>query len=182
VAVAADMFGDRRQIADAAEATKVIGDLRSDPARLRARGLAALEALAGLSQVDETRLGAIGFCFGGSTVLELARAGADIRGVVSFHGALDTTTPAQRGAVKASILVCRGSDDPIVPSEQVGLFEREMRDAEADWQIITYGSTFHSFTNPAANGSISPAIRYNERSDRRSWRAMQSFFEERFSR
>jgi dienelactone hydrolase len=175
------MFGDRRQIADAAEATKVIGDLRSDPARLRARALAALEALARLSEVDATRLGAIGFCFGGSTVLELARVGADIRGVVSFHGALDTTAPAKRGAIKASILVCRGSDDPIVPAEQVGLFEREMRDAEADWQIITYGSTVHSFTNPAANGSISPAIRYSERSDRRSWRAMQSFFEEKFS-
>src|ERR1700730_11128270 len=107
VAVAADMFGDRHQIAGAAEATKVIGDLRSDPPRLRARALAALEVLAGLSQVDETRLGAIGFCFGGSTVLELARAGADIRGGVSFHGALDTTATAQRGAGRASILVCR---------------------------------------------------------------------------
>jgi hypothetical protein len=105
--------------------------------------------LASLPQVDAERLGAIGFCFGGSVVLELVRDGADLKGVVSFHGVLTTRAPAVAGMVNASVLVCTGADDPLVPPEQVVAFEEEMRAAGArDWQVISYGNTLHGFTNP----------------------------------
>ena len=183
VALAADMFGDRRQAGDLQEARALIAELRDDSARLRARGAAAVAALAALPQVDAGRLGAIGFCFGGSVVLELAREGADLKAVVSFHGVLTTTTPAVAGRVKASLLVCTGADDPLAPADQVIAFEEEMRTAGVgDWQVISYGNTLHGFTNPAADGAILPSALYNERSDRRSWAAMQGFLAEAFGR
>jgi dienelactone hydrolase len=181
IAFAADLFGNRKQITDIAEAGAIIGDLRQDPMKLRNRALAALRVLATLPQVDSTRLGAIGFCFGGTAVLELARGGADIRGVVCFHGSLDTSSPASPGRIKSSVLVCTGSNDPMIPPSQLNAFTDEMRNAEVDWQMTIYGSTVHSFTNPAADGSISPGILYNKKSDERSWRAMRSFFEDRFA-
>lgn len=182
VALAADMFGDRRQARNLEEARALIGELRDDPAKLRARGRAAIATLAALPQVDAGRLGAIGFCFGGSVVLELARDGADLRGVVSFHDVLTTKVPAVVGTMRASLLVCTGADDPLAPAEQVTAFEEEMRAAGVgDWQVISYGDTLHGFTNPAADGSILPAALYNERSDRRSWAAMKSFLGEVFS-
>jgi dienelactone hydrolase len=183
VAMAADMFGDRRQAADLQEARALVAELRDEPTKLRARGWTALATLASLPQVDAERLGAIGFCFGGSVVLELARDGADLKAVVSFHGVLTTRAPAVAEMVDASVLVCTGADDPLVPPEQVVAFEEEMRAAGArDWQVISYGNTLHGFTNPAADGSILPAALYNERSNRRSWAAMQSFFDEMFRR
>jgi len=179
VAFAADMFGDRRQAQTMQEATALIGGLRNEPGKLRARGRAALEALAALPQVDANRLAAIGFCFGGSVVLELARDGADLRAAVSFHGVLATTAPAVSGKVRASVLVCTGADDPLAPPEQVKAFEDEMRAAEvADWQVISYGRTLHGFTNPAADGSIMRAALYNERADRRSWATLRSLLDE----
>jgi len=181
VALAADMFGGRRQARDLEEARALIGELRGDPQKLRARARAALATLAALRQVDAARLGAIGFCFGGSTVLELARDGADLKAVVSFHGVLTTTAPAGAGTVKASLLVCTGADDPLVPAEQVIAFEEEMRAAGvADWQVISYGNTLHGFANPAADGSLMAAALYNEKSDRRSWAVMRSLFDEAF--
>ena len=181
VAFAGDLYGSRRVLTDMSEALKLTGDLRANLSKLRARAGAAIDTLSALPQVDKSRLGAIGFCFGGTTVLELARAGYDLAGVVSFHGGLGTSEPAGSGAVKAGILVCTGDDDPMIPPEQVAAFEAEMRHAEADWRVITYGNTLHSFTNPAADGSLAPAILYNERTDRRSWVAMTSFFEEVFA-
>ena len=182
VALAADMFGERRQAADLEEARALIAPLRDDPLKLRARGRAALATLAALPQVDAGRLGAIGFCFGGSVVLELARDGADIKAVVSFHGVLTTKAPAVAGRTKAGVLVCTGADDPLAPPDQVTAFEAEMRAAGVpNWQVISYGGTLHGFTNPAADGSILPSARYNERSDRRSWQAMQSFLAEAFA-
>jgi dienelactone hydrolase len=182
VALAADMFGDRRQARNLEEAGKLIGELRNEPEMLRARGRAALATLAALPQVDASRIAAIGFCFGGSVVLELARGGADLKAVVSFHGVLATKTPAVSGKVKASVLVCTGADDPLAPPDQVMAFEAEMRAAGVqDWQVISYGGTLHGFTNPAADGSILPSARYNERADRRSWQAMQSFLAEAFA-
>ncbi len=181
VALAADMFGDRRQARNLQEAAKLVGDLRNEPQTLRARGRAALATLAALPQVDASRLGAIGFCFGGSVVLELARDGADLKAVVSFHGVLATRTPAVSGNVKARVLVCTGADDPLAPPEQVRAFEDEMRAAEVrDWQVINYGNTLHGFTNPAADGSIMRAALYNEQADRRSWASMRSLFDEAF--
>jgi dienelactone hydrolase len=181
VAFAADMFGERQQMTDLTQARALIGDLLGNPPKLLARAGAALDTLRAQPKVDNARLGAIGFCFGGSTALQLARSGADLSGVVSFHGGLATKAPAERGTITASVLVCTGADDPMIPPEQVTAFEDEMRAAGADWQVIRYGATMHSFTNPAADGSISPAILYNKRADRRSWSAMRNFFEEAFA-
>jgi len=179
VALAADMFGERRQARNLQEVATLVGGLRAEPTRLRARGRAALETLASLPQVDAQRLVAIGFCFGGSVVLELARAGADLKAVVSFHGVLATKMPAVTGGVKASVLVLTGADDPLAPPDQVADFENEMRAAAVrDWQVISYGNTLHGFTNPAADGSIMRAALYNEQADRRSWASMRSLFDE----
>jgi dienelactone hydrolase len=124
-------------------------------------------------------LGAIGFCFGGSVALELAREGADLKVAVSFHGVLTTKMPAVPGKVKASVLVCTGADDPLAPPEQVATFEDEMRNAAVrDWQVISYGNTLHGFTNPAADGSMMRTARYNEQADRRSWASMRGLFDE----
>lgn len=181
VAFAADMFGDRRQARNLQEVAKLVGDLRDEPQMLRARGRAALAKLAALPQVDANRIGAIGFCFGGSVVLELARDGADLNAVVSFHGVLATRTPAVSGNVKASVLVCTGADDPLAPLEQIKAFEDEMRAADVrDWQVISYGNTLHGFTNPAADGSMLRTALYSEQADRRAWASMRSLFNEVF--
>jgi len=179
VAFAADMFGDRRQARNLQEVATLIGGLRAEPEKLRARGRAALATLAAVPQVDPRRLAAIGFCFGGSVVLELARDGADLKAVVSFHGVLSTKLPAASGRVKASVLVCTGADDPLAPPDQVADFENEMRSAKvADWQVISYGNTLHGFTNPAADGSMLRSALYNAQADRRSWASMQRLFDE----
>ena len=179
VALAADMFGERRQARNLQEVATLVGALRAEPERLRARGLAALSTLAGLPQVDASRLAAIGFCFGGSVVLELARAGSDLKSVVSFHGVLATKLPAQVGQVRASVLVLTGAEDPLAPPDQVAEFEDEMRAAGvADWQVVSYGNTLHGFTNPAADGSMMRTALYHAQSDRRSWAAMKSFLDE----
>jgi len=179
VALAADMFGDRRQASNLQQVATLVGGLRAEPDKLRARGRAALDVLAALPQVDAGKLAAIGFCFGGSVVLELARDGADLKAVVSFHGVLATKMPAQPGLVRASVLVCTGVDDPLAPPEQVADFENEMRTGGVkDWQVIAYGNTLHGFTNPAADGSMMRTSLYNEQADRRSWASMKSLFDE----
>jgi dienelactone hydrolase len=181
VALAADMFGDRRQAHNLQEAGDLVGGLRNDPQMLRARARAALATLAALPQVDANRLGAIGFCFGGSVALELARDGADLAAVVSFHGVLTTQMPAVRGKLTARVLVCTGADDPLAPPQHIRAFEDEMRAAEVrDWQVVSYGNTLHGFTNPAADGSIMRAALYNETADRRSWASMRGLFAEAF--
>ena len=179
VAFAADMFGERRQARNLQEVATLVGGLRSQPETLRARARAALAVLAALPQVDAGKMAAIGFCFGGSVVLELARDGADLAAVVSFHGALATQMPAAAGQVKASVLVLTGADDPLAPPDQVRAFEDEMRNAGVrDWQVVSYGNTLHGFTNPAADGSMMRTAMYNAQADRRSWAAMRGFFEE----
>jgi len=179
VAFAADMFGERRQARNLQEVANLVGGLRSQPETLRARARAALAVLAALPQVDAGKMAAIGFCFGGSVVLELARDGADLAAVVSFHGALATQMPAAAGQVKASVLVLTGADDPLAPPDQVRAFEDEMRNAGVrDWQVVSYGNTLHGFTNPAADGSMMRTAMYNAQADRRSWAAMRGFFDE----
>jgi dienelactone hydrolase len=180
VAFAADMFGGRRQINDLQEAMGLLGDLRGNPAKLRGRAKAALDVLAAQPQVDGKRLGGIGFCFGGTTVLELARGGHDLAAVVSFHGGLDTAAPAQKGAVKAKVLVCTGGEDPMIPDSQISAFQDEMRAAGADWQVITYGGAKHSFTNPGARSDLIQGVEYHKPTDQRSWAAMKAHFAEAF--
>ena len=179
VAFAADMFGERRQARNLQEVANLVGGLRSEPEILRGRGHAALAALAALPEVDASRIAAIGFCFGGSVVLELARDGADLKAAVSFHGVLTTRLPAVPGRVKASVLVLTGADDPLAPPDQVAAFEAEMRTAQVpDWQLISYGNTLHGFTNPAADGSMLRTALYSAQADRRSWASMRGLFDE----
>ena len=182
VALAADMYGDRRLASDLPQAMELIGELRTDPGKLRQRAKSALAALKAQPNVDPSRLAAIGFCFGGTTVLELARCGAGVKGVVSFHGGLQTAAPAEPGAVTPKVLVCTGADDPMIPPDQVTAFEDEMRKAGADWQVIAYGNTVHSFTNPDAGKTVKlDGVAYNAQTDKRSWAAMRSFFDEIFA-
>jgi dienelactone hydrolase len=181
VALAGDPYGDGLQFSDLQEAIKRAGALFADPSKARTRARVALDKLASLPQVDPSRLAAIGYCMGGTLSLELARDGAPLKGIVSFHGGLQTQRPAAAGQIKAKILVCTGADDPFVHMAQVNALAQEMTKAGADWQIIIYGGTVHSFTNPEADKIGAPGIAYNKLSDERSWKAMTSFFEEIFA-
>lgn len=180
VALAADIFGDRHIPADPTEAFAIIGDFAANTAALRARAGAAVSALKAHPACDG-RIAAIGYCFGGRTVLELARAGnPDVLGVVSFHGALDTVTPAEPGKVTAKVLVCHGAEDELVPHAHLTAFLDEMATAGADCQTIAYTGAKHSFTNPEAKGQLMPTIIHHQRTDDRSWRAMQAHLAEVF--
>jgi dienelactone hydrolase len=180
IALAADLYGGGIVGEGPEQAFALMGPLRENPDLLRRRVRAGLDALAALPGVDVRRLGAIGYCFGGMSVLELARSGAPLACAVSFHGLLETKRPAVAGEVKAKILVCTGSADPFVPSEQVVEFEKEMANAGTDWQVITYGGAKHAFTNTAADAIPMAGFGYSPSADARSWAAMQSFFGEIF--
>ena len=173
-ALACDLHGDARLVAGLEEAIGLLTPLFTDPSRTRARASAALKALTAEPGVDASRIGAIGFCFGGTMSLELARGGADIRAVVGFHSGLGTAAPqSDAKAIRAKILVCIGADDPMIPPEQRATFEAEMRSAGVDWQMHLYGNTVHSFTAPEAGTRNMPdAIRYSPAADARSWAAL----------
>ena len=179
-ALAGDPYGNGLEVSDLQEAITHAGAIREDNTRFRQRIRAGLDALTALPQVDADRLVVMGYCMGGSCSLEMARDGAPLKGVVSFHGTLETQSPAEPGTVQAKVLVCHGADDPFVPVEHVTAFEEEMTRAGVDWQVISYGGTVHSFTNPEADGSIE-GICYNKQADERSWQAMQAFFDEIFA-
>ncbi|PIR19170.1 MAG: dienelactone hydrolase [Elusimicrobia bacterium CG11_big_fil_rev_8_21_14_0_20_64_6] len=178
-AFALDMYGKGILATSHEEAGKLAGMLSKDRQAMRTRALAGLAELKKLPFVDQSKLGAIGYCFGGATVLELARAGVPLKGVVSFHGSLATPTPATE-TPKAKILVLHGADDPNV-SPQVPAFLEEMRRVKADWQFVQYGGAVHSFTVPAAGDDPSKGAAYNKAADLRSWEAMRSFFKEAFA-
>jgi dienelactone hydrolase len=178
VAFAADVYGKGVRPKDAKEAGAVSGRLKGDRALLRARVQAGLAELRKQPNVDPSRVGAIGYCFGGTTVLELARSGADVAAVVTFHGGLDTPKPGDAKAIKARLLILHGADDPFVPPAQVAAFEDEMRAAGVDWQLVKYSGAVHSFSRPDAGSDNSKGTAYNERADKRSWIAMKDFFDE----
>ena len=181
VAMAVDVYGEGKTTADPKQAEKWVDPLEAgDRAELRARINAALAKLKSDPHVDPARTAAIGYCFGGATVLELARSGAAVNGAVSFHGHYDTGAPARPGDVKARILVCHGADDPFTSQAQIATFEDEMRKARADWQLNVYGGARHSFTNPNADSYHVEGIAYDAEADRRSWQAMKDFFKEIF--
>jgi len=175
VAFAVDMYGKGVYAKDHDEAAKLMGAVRGDAKAFRARARAGLAVLAGRPEVDLTRLAGIGYCFGGSTVLELARDGADLRGVVSFHGGLDTKMPADAKTLKAKILVCHGADDKWTAGGIPG-FEAEMKAAKADYKIILYPGAVHSFTSKEAGSDPSTGLAYNEAADKKSWQDMKDFF------
>jgi dienelactone hydrolase len=180
VALACDLHGEALVVQDLKQSIAMLDDLYADPSKTRARAIGGLTALAAHGEVDQTRMAAIGFCFGGTMALELARSGANLRAVVGFHSGLATVAPkTDAKAIKASILVCIGGDDPFIPLDQRTVFVAEMRDAGVDWEMNLYGNTVHSFTNPTASNAHMPdAVRYNELADKRSWAAMQALFGE----
>jgi len=180
VAFAVDIYGKGKRAKNADEAGQLARIYWSDRKLLRARAKAGLDLLTQNPFTDPKRVAAIGYCFGGTTVLELARSGADIAGVVSFHGGLDTPDPDDAKNIKTKILVLTGADDPNVPISQVNAFVEEMRKGGADWQLVMYGGAVHSFTNPAAGNDPSRGAAYNEKADRRSWQALKDFFAEIF--
>ncbi|HXQ51628.1 MAG TPA: dienelactone hydrolase family protein [Stellaceae bacterium] len=180
VALAADLYGDGRVAQKPEESAQLMAPLREDIPRLRRRTRAALDALSKLRQVDPARLGAMGYCFGGLAVLELARTGAPVAGTVSFHGILSTKTPEDAKNIRGKILACTGADDPLVPPDQIAGFEHEMTQAGIDWQVIKFGGAKHAFTNPDANRP--PVLAYQAAADARSWDAMQGFWFEIFGK
>jgi dienelactone hydrolase len=182
VAFAVDMYGKGVVAKTADEARELSGKFRgADRKMMRRRATAGLEVLLKQDLVDAKRVAAIGYCFGGTTVLELARSGADIAGVVSFHGGLDTPDPADAKRIKAKVLVLTGSADPSVPPAQVQAFQESMNAAGVDWYLTSYGSAVHAFTNPATGNDPSKGAAYNAEADRRSWQAMKDFFAEIFA-
>jgi dienelactone hydrolase len=181
VALAADMYGKGRTTTDREEAARLAGALRGNPQLLRARAQAALRTMAADARVDPKRLAAIGFCFGGTTILELAYSGADLAGVVSFHGGLPKTDPDDLKRLKAAILVLHGADDPHVPVADIAAFEQAMRQAKADWQMVCFGGAVHGFTNPANGNNPASGVAYDARAARRSWQYLQDFFREIFA-
>lgn len=180
VAFAADIYGKGVRPQDAKEAAAQAGIYRADRPLLRARANAGLEVLKQHQLTNPRRVAAIGYCFGGGTVLELARSGADVSGVVSFHGNLDTPNVADAKGIKGKVLVLHGADDPYVPTDQVTAFQDEMRKAGVDWQLVAYGGSVHSFTDPGAGNDNSKGAAYHEKADQRSWEAMRDFFKEIF--
>jgi len=177
---AVDIYGKGVRPTDPKDAGVEAGKYKSDRALLRARVRAGLDVLAKHELTDPKRIAAIGYCFGGTAVLELARSGAEIAGVVSFHGGLSSPTPGDAKNIKCKVLALHGADDPFVPATEVAAFEDEMRQGGVDWQLVAYGGAVHSFTDWGAGSDNSKGAAYNERADRRSWEAMKQFFAELF--
>jgi dienelactone hydrolase len=180
VAFAMDYYGEGKPLADRNEVMPRINAFMAEPSAIRARAAEALAVLARQPQTDPDRLAAIGYCFGGTTVLELARSGADVKAVVGFHSGLGTTRPAEPGAVRAKVLACIGFHDPIIPPDQRLAFEQEMDAAGVDWRMNVYGGAGHSFTNPNAGAFGMKGFDYHAETDRRSWAAMRDIFDEVF--
>lgn len=177
VGIAADVYGDGVIAADNAEAEALMTPLASDRIELRARIGAAIETARAHPLVDDARIAAVGYCFGGMTVLEIARGGLDVRGVVSFHGLFHTGEAPTVSNPPAKVLMCHGYDDAFAPPEQIDAIAAEFTTAGVDWQMHVYGHAVHAFTNPEANDPEF-GVRYDPDADRRSWLAMRHFLDE----
>jgi dienelactone hydrolase len=178
VALAADIYGKGIRPKDAQAASAEAGKYYRDRQLFRTRARAGLDELARHPMVDASKLGVMGYCFGGAASLELARSGAPVKAVVSFHGSLGTPDPADAKSIAGKVLVLHGADDPFVKPEEVAGFMNEMRAAGVDWQMVYYSGAVHSFTDQRAGNDNSRGAAYNENADRRSWEAMKNFFEE----
>lgn len=180
IAFAADIYGKGIRPKNAEEASAQSSIYMANRPLMRDRVLAGLNELRKQKNVDPKRIAAIGYCFGGAVVLELARSGTDIAGVVTFHGTLDNPKPEDDKNIKAKLLIQHGADDPFVNWDKVTAFRNEMAKTNVDWQFIAYSGAVHSFTNPASGNDPSKGVAYNARADRRSWDAMIMFFNEIF--
>lgn len=177
IGFAIDMYGDARTGSNNEENSKLMTPFMEDRARLRRRITSAFTTLRQQKGVDPNRIGAIGFCFGGLCALDLARSGADLKGVVTFHGLLNEPTGVSKETIKAKLLILHGYDDPMGKPNQLIDFANTMTAAKVDWQIHAYSQTQHAFTNPQAHDDNLGLI-YNARTAKRAWLAMQNFFEE----
>ena len=180
IAFAADIYGKGIRPATIADAGTMAGKFKADRGLLRARVNAGLDVLKSQPNVDAAQLAAIGYCFGGTAVLELARSGTDLKGVVSFHGGLNTPTPQDAKNIKAKVLALHGAADPFVKAEEVAAFEKEMTDAKVNYRLIKYPGALHGFTNPDNKGIDPAGALYNEAADKASWVEMLKFFKEIF--
>ncbi|MFC0678864.1 dienelactone hydrolase family protein [Lysobacter korlensis] len=184
VILVADVYGTKVRPQSNEEAGEVAGQLKADPATLRTRAQKAVEVLkaqAGKAPVDPERIGAIGFCFGGTTVLELVRAGADLAGAVSLHGGLSTPKPAQESAIETPVLVLNGAADKAVTDAEIDAFEQEMDRADADWQFVNFGGAVHCFAEPSAGNDPASNCRYSEQAATRAYGMMADFFRRQFT-
>ncbi len=182
-ALAADMYGGGRVAANAEEANSLMSGALGDIAGTQARFTAAYDLLKSQSGVDESKIAAIGYCFGGALVLHASRIGTPLSGVVSFHGSLGSFHKPAPGTVKARILVCHGADDALVPREDIDAFKKEMDEANADYEFKAYPGALHGFTNPAATAKgkeFGLPLAYNEAVDKQSWQDMRDFFDQVF--
>lgn len=182
VILLADVYGKDLRPTNDKEASAAAGTLYADRSLLRGRANAALQTLlgqAGKVPLDATHVGAIGFCFGGTTVLELARGGTALDGVVSFHGGLATTSPAAAGALKTPVLALNGAADTYISADDIAAFQKEMDTAGADWQFVQFSGAVHCFTEPTA---ASPGCKYDARTATRAYAMMSDFFDETFAR
>ena len=182
LAFAIDVYGKGIRPTTQPDAAKQAGIYKQDRDLYRRRLTLGLEQLRGWNGVAKDRIAAIGYCFGGTGALELARSGAEISGVVSFHGGLDSPQPEAGKNIKAKILVCHGADDPFVPAKDIEAFKSELNSAHVDWQMLIFSGAVHSFTQPMAGNDNARGAAYNEKADKRSWKAMQSFFDEVFAK
>jgi dienelactone hydrolase len=182
VAFAADMYGDHKVTTHAADAKGWMMQIAQNQAAWQRRALAGLEALKSSDRVDPKHLAAIGYCFGGATVMQLAYAGTDLDGVVSFHGSMPVATPEEQKKIRTSILVAHGDKDPFVTPEHVAQFKDALAASSADWEMAIYAGAKHGFTNPDAGSYGLDGIAYNKEADLRSWALMKDFLAEVFAR
>ena len=174
----ADTYGNGKFTSDPKEAAALSTGFKQNRGLTRSRAKAALSWLSKHPKVDPKRIGAIGFCFGGMVALELVRSGAELDGIVSFHGTLETPEESKLKTTASKILILHGAEDPLVPAAEVAGFEEEMRKAAANWELVKYGGAVHSFTNPQAGSDVSKGFAYNPQVSRRAYEAMQDFFKE----
>jgi len=182
VAVATDMYGGGKYFSDPKAAGAVLMELVSAPQRLRARSVAWYEQLQSRAEVDPQRIAAIGFCFGGQCVLELARSGADAKAIISYHGLLSTAMPAEPGAIKGQVAIYTGAKDPYAPTEHVEALRQELSTAGAHFQITVFNDAFHAFTDPHAGEMGRAGIAYDAIADRVSWAGTLALLEETISK
>jgi dienelactone hydrolase len=180
IAFAIDMYGKEVRPRTHEEAAEQSGIYRKDRQLMRERARAGFDVLKEHPLTDSTRMAAIGYCFGGTTVLEMARAGMDLKAVVSFHGALSTPRAEDARNIKSRVLVLHGAGDNFVPEEEVAGFKKEMDDAGVDWRFVAYEGAVHSFTVPEAGDDPSRGVAYNAEADEKSWQEMTQLFEEVF--